>query len=473
MDQRFSDMIIMLATGVSQRRMYFDAHPRVAATARDVAAGLSAMMRDSGGGFAFGVYNSKFVHEGSYLVGPSIAGRALIDFAERLGCGGFAFAPPLDAGHLTTFFRLGAERMDKPGSLAEAQALFDANGLPQVRLLAPLTEDGGTGADDPAGQAAQQPSAEAEGMAAEFAPLLQVYQAMYDAVAANTLAVHGSGAVDLDLARESGLQLVNLSGQGALDVMQFMRYPDYDSYTVGHSVRVAALSAMLGRALGWPSEVLTVLATAGLLHDLGKGRIPEEILFKAGKLDADERRVIEAHPALGARILLDNGEVDPVVISATWAHHIRHDAGGYPAMPDWYRPGAVAEVVHVCDVFEALTAHRPYKKSLPPRKAYEIMLNDAGAFHPVMLAKFISILGLYPPGSEVQLSDGRTAVVVAPGRALDRPRVRVTSDQHGLPLTRDDQPTVELDAQPQASIVEIASVGAAHEDWNEASLSCP
>ncbi len=89
MEQRFSDLIIRLANGISQRRMYFDAHPRVVSTSREVAADITELLRETGtDSLSFGVFGGKFVRNGRYLVGPSIAGRALIDFAERLGCGG-------------------------------------------------------------------------------------------------------------------------------------------------------------------------------------------------------------------------------------------------------------------------------------------------------------------------------------------------------------------------------------------------
>ena len=287
------------------------------------------------------------------------------------------------------------------------------------------------------------------------------YQAMYDTVACNALAVLHDGSVDFDRARSAGAGLVDLADRNALDVMQFLRYPDYDSYTIGHSVRVAALSAMVARELGWPSDALAELATAGLLHDVGKGRIPAEILFKPGRLDDDERRVIETHPAVGARILLDNGEASALVLSATWGHHLRHGGGGYPDVPGCRCLGIVPELIHVCDVFEALTARRPYKKPMSPRRAFEIMLGDETAYHPRLLAALVNTLGLYPPGSEVRLSDRRTAVVVARGASLARPRLRVTREADGALIPRDDRPYVDLRTRADLDITGIVSVGAA------------
>lgn len=468
MEQRFSDVIIRLANGISQRRMYFDAHPRVVATSREVAAEITALLRETGTDtLSFGVFGGKFVRNGSYLVGPSIAGRALIDFAERLGCGGFAFHGRVTADELTTFFRLGAERGEPFTSLAEAQAAFVAAGLAGVRLASPLSEDNG---ESPAGLDAAEggpgspgePGEPVDGATrSDFARLVHIYQAMYDTVAGNALAVVQGGAVDFDRARSAGAGLVDLADRNALDVMQFLRYPDYDSYTIGHSVRVAALSAMVARELGWPGESLSELAAAGLVHDLGKGRIPAEILFKAGRLDDDERRVIETHPALGARILLDNGEASALVLSATWGHHLRHDGGGYPEAPGCRRLGIVAELVHVCDVFEALTAQRPYKQPMSPRRAFEVMLGDEGAYHPRLLAALVHTLGLYPPGSEVELSDRRLAVVVARGAALDRPRLRVTREADGTPIPGNERPYLDLRTRPDLGITGVLPAGAA------------
>jgi putative nucleotidyltransferase with HDIG domain len=266
-------------------------------------------------------------------------------------------------------------------------------------------------------------------------------------------------SVDVAGARAGGRKLVREAASGALDVMQFLRYPDYDSYTIGHSVRVAALAAFLARELGWSREMQEEMATAGLVHDLGKGKVPSEILFKAGSLDDEERRIIESHPALGAQILIASGERSPVVVSASWGHHLREDGRGYPAMPDWHRHGDAAALIHVCDVFEALTAVRPYKAPMSPRRAFEIMLKDRAAFRPRMLSTLIHSLGLYPPGSEVRLVDGARAVVVARGEEIDSPQVRVTHTAAGRPIPAAEQPAIIPGSGDSPAIGEFIKIG--------------
>ena len=470
MERQFSDLIILLASGINQRRMYFDNHPKVQSISAEFVEKLRPMLSgEEQDEFAFGVFGSKFIRHGKYLVGPSIAGRSLIEFAERLGCGGFVFRLPIEGGELVKFFSLGAGLNDDFDNLDDARALFAEAGLDHIELTTPFTEDSqdgdgeGDGKDEEAGEDDRM-----DFMAADFAPLLRVYQALYETVATNNLALNGDNRIDLDRARARGEELVAVSDQGALDVMQFMRYPDFDSYTIGHSVRVAALGALLARELGWSREMQNEIATAGLLHDLGKGRVPDEILFKPGRLSDDERQVMETHPVLGARVLLANGETSAVVLSAAWGHHLREDRRGYPAMPEWFTRSSAAALIHVCDVFEALTAARPYKKPMTPRRAYEIMIADEGAFHPHMLAALIRALGLYPPGSEVVLSDLRRAVVVAKGSLPECPQVRVTHDTEGLPLSRASQPAIDLSLEANLEISDFVKVGLEQEESFEA-----
>jgi putative nucleotidyltransferase with HDIG domain len=459
-ERDFSDLIILLASGINQRRMYFDDHPKVQAVSQDFTRRLRDQLANEGvDEFFFGVHGGKFIRHGKYLVGPSIAGRSLIEFAERLGCGGFTFRLPLAMVDVGTFFRLGATQKEPLASLDEARALFAANMIDHIELTVPFREEN----DLDTITESEKGDSTTDFMVADFAPLLDVYQALYDTVANNNFTISRNEIVDLSQARASGEKLVGAAGLGAMDVMQFMRYPDYDSYTIGHSVRVAALAAMVGRELGWPEETLGELATAGLVHDLGKGRIPEEILFKNAALDPEERKIIESHASIGAEVLLASGEQSPVVVSSAWGHHIREDGGGYPDMPQWYTQGAAASLIHVCDVFEALTAYRPYKSPMSPRRAFEIMLKDKGAFHPRILATLIRSLGLYPPGSEVLLSDFRKAVVIARGPDLDLPLVRVTHDHFGMPIPRSDQPALQLETGDGLHVAEFILVDIANE----------
>lgn len=459
MSQRISDLIILLSSGINQRRMYFDNHPKVESLSIEFVEKLQSMLKENGQTeFSFGVLGSKFIHQGKYLVGPSIIGKSLIEFAENLGCGGFVFRLPIDKTDLALFFRQGAKQKDRVENLETARALFSSVGLGHIELSEPLTE-GDEKQENQEDQSESDDGDDSDFLASDFVPLLRAYQSLYETVASNNIAATSDNSIDLDNARSNGEKLVSVSDKGALDVMQFMRYPDFDSYTIGHSVRVAALGAILARELGWSRELQNEIATAGLLHDLGKGKVPEDILFKPGSLTGDERKIIETHPELGARILLANGETNPIVLSAAWGHHLGQDGSGYPAMPPWFVRSSAAALIHVCDIFEALTAVRPYKNPMDPRRAYEIMLKNRKSYHPVMLAGLIRALGLYPPGSEVVLSDQRRAVVVAKGPAPELPLVRVTHDVSGERITSQNQPALHLDQELDLRVADCMLVG--------------
>ncbi len=470
MDNRISDLIIMLSTGITQRRLYFDDHPRVRELGSDFSAALRLMLADRGEtGFFFGIHDDKFIYQGRYLVGPSIAGRPLLDLAGLLGCGGFLFRAALEADEAAAFFTMAASLKENTARLSESGALLLSHGIRNIEL-SPHHREGiqrdqecrDRPAIDPGliqfdlqhlddYQVGDDDQVRAD-LSRELSPLLPIFQNLYETVSSNNSHISCDQPVDLGQTGAVSAALLDVSDQQTMDVMNLMRYPDYDSYTVGHSVRVATLALALGRQAGWPEDLLPVLATAGLMHDIGKARVPDEILYKPERLTPEELRQAEMHAALGARILLAQGDAHPLVIAGAWGHHIRHDGGGYPQVPDWVRFSPVASLIQVCDVFEALTAARPYKPPMSPREAFSLMLRDHTAFDPVYLQALVAAVGLYPVGSEVRLSDGLRAFVVARGPDWGRPVVRVVRDRQGRKLSRRDQYTVDLAQEPMLDI---------------------
>ena len=483
MDNAYSDLIILLSAGINQRRMYFDDHPKVHDLGRTFAVRLEQMLADRGEtGFFFGILKGKFIHNGRYLVGPSIAGRQLIDFAGRLGCGGFLFRQGLEPEEVATFFTIAAKQKDKINLLSEAASLFLSRGIRNIELSPHYRE--GIAKDNPAGRAALNidpgliqfdlnylDDYEAgddqevrESLSKELSPLLPIFQSMYDTVTTNNIHISTDQDLELGHSLEVGEELFSVSDRDTLDVMNLMRYPDYDSYTVGHSVRVSTLALTVGRQMGWPEHLLPELATAGLLHDIGKARVPDEILYKPGRLSPEELRIAEMHAAVGAQILLTKGDASPLVVAGAWGHHIRHDGGGYPQVPDWVCNSPVAGIIQICDVFEALTAARPYKAPMSPRRAFEIILKDRTAFAPAAVAALIRAIGLYPVGSEVILSNGQRGFVVAKSPDWGRPVVRITRDKKGEKLSKREQYTLDLTDEPLLSIADFLMVNVGDQD---------
>jgi HD-GYP domain-containing protein (c-di-GMP phosphodiesterase class II) len=186
------------------------------------------------------------------------------------------------------------------------------------------------------------------------------------------------------------------------------------------------------------------MATAAILHDIGKSKLTSEILYKTTALDEEEFRLIQDHPRTGAELLLAQEDASALDIAASWGHHQRWDGGGYPARPSWVQVNPVIDLLHIIDVFEALTAIRPYKMALTPQQAFSIMINDQGAFESNTLALFIRHVGIYPPGTYIELSNGHIGMVTGVGDRLDRPRVRIVELESGKTLDKDKQREVDL-----------------------------
>ncbi len=439
MQSNIDKIVILLSTGIAQRKLYFSDHPKIQNLGKNCKSLLENYLKITEQESLFiGVVDDKLVHNGHFLVGPSIAGGQLVKLARQLQCGGFVFNEEVTAVEISDFLGVAAQLKDPLDSLSEGRALFKNQGIEHIDPAAVYHDPMAlVGNDENAKWQGQD-----QGGGHLDSPLL-IYQALFDVV---TMA-HGNAALsrslDIDSTRSVSEYLLHSTQTSFTDIIQLMHYPDYDSYTVGHSVRVATLAVHVGDKLGLDDDQLLELGTAGLLHDVGKSKIPDEILFKPGRLDKEEFQIIQSHARLGAEILMENKAATPMDVAAAWGHHLRHDGGGYPANPPWAVRNTITELLQVCDVFEALTAIRPYKAPMTPHQAYDIMLNDKGGFHPGVLSTFIQTLGLYPPGNPDRLSDGSLGTVVEAGVDIERPVVRLKLDGGGL--AEDEEDCLEVD----------------------------
>ncbi|GDY00818.1 hypothetical protein LBMAG49_01470 [Planctomycetota bacterium] len=217
-----------------------------------------------------------------------------------------------------------------------------------------------------------------------------------------------------------------------------------DRFTVGHSVRVALLALQVARAAGADRDQLVLVGTAALLHDIGKSKVPQEILFKEGKLDESEWQWMAQHPRLGAHILMEQQDLDPSAIGAAFCHHMQADGAGYPQAAVPVMPSGTSKLVRVCDAFEALTAVRPYKRALAPAEAFAVMHRNPCDFDQRWLRLFVRTLGIFPVGTRVQLDSGALATVIGQTSRIDLPIVRMLTGAGGseMPLGVPDQITI-------------------------------
>jgi putative nucleotidyltransferase with HDIG domain len=144
-------------------------------------------------------------------------------------------------------------------------------------------------------------------------------------------------------------------------VIPLLKLKEFDQYTTTHSLNVSVLTMALAEFLGMGPRDVRGFGVAGLLHDLGKVRIPKEILTKPGKLTDAERKIMNNHPVDGARIILGGQQKLDLAATVAYEHHIMLNGGGYPCMHFARDCHPASKLVHVCDVYDALRTKRPYR----------------------------------------------------------------------------------------------------------------
>jgi HD-GYP domain-containing protein (c-di-GMP phosphodiesterase class II) len=207
-----------------------------------------------------------------------------------------------------------------------------------------------------------------------------------------------------------------------------------DVFQFRHSIRVGCLALEFARALTDDRELLLRLGTAALLHDVGKRDVPPEVLRHPGRLSGEMLEAMRQHPRYGARLLLRMPDSDPLAVAIAFCHHRRSDGGGYPESVDLAELSLATHVVKICDVYEALTAERPYKPRMTPRRAYRVMIGMSGQLDPALLHRFIDVVGVWPVGERVRLRSGAVGRVVAQTGCHDRPVIRLEGERDPVDL---------------------------------------
>lgn len=187
----------------------------------------------------------------------------------------------------------------------------------------------------------------------------------------------------------------------------------YDAVSYVHILNVSILAMYFSSKLGFSREDVLDIGLAALFHDIGKMYISRRILNKPEYLTEEEFDKIKSHTVLGAELLLRYVPVLgmlPCVVA--FEHHLKYDLSGYPKLPFAAKPHMVSLMVSICDVYDALSQRRGYKLDYSPEMIYNVMTSEKGStFEPALLEKFFKIIGIWPIGSLVSLTDGRIAVV--------------------------------------------------------------
>jgi len=237
------------------------------------------------------------------------------------------------------------------------------------------------------------------------------------------------------------------------------RIKNKDDYTYLHSVAVCALMIALGKQLNYEGD-LHALGMAGLLHDVGKMSIPEDILNKPGKLTDEEFDIVKSHPLKGWEMLKESGEKNDITLDVCLHHHERVDGKGYPDNLSGDDLSLVARMGAVCDVYDAITSDRSYKKGWEPAESLKKMAEwQNGHFDDTVFKAFVKTIGIYPTGTLVKLKSGRLGIVMEQSdKTLLEPKIKIFfSVSSNSPI-----PTKKIDlGRSQESIASIEEP----EDW--------
>jgi HD-GYP domain-containing protein (c-di-GMP phosphodiesterase class II) len=208
-----------------------------------------------------------------------------------------------------------------------------------------------------------------------------------------------------------------------------------DHYTSEHSLNVGLLAITFGRHMGLLEDDLNKLGFAAMLHDVGKMRIPEGILNKPGPLTDQEFELMKRHPQFGRDILLSHKNIFHGATDVAFGHHEALDGSGYPRKLKASGISEVTRMVTLCDVYDAITSDRAYKKGRSSLDALKILYDNKGTkYDERLVTEFISCMGLYPPGSVVELVSGQVGIVISTNyRNRHLPKVLVLRDENKTP----------------------------------------
>jgi len=412
---RVEHLLQGFAVAFYNRHLYGAEHARATASVRQFVMAIRTHIEDdSSSAFRIGVRRGQFVFDGVPLQG----GTNLFQLAARLegrGVGGVGFTNALQQGSLEQFLDWLHQSGDGP--------------QPEFRGVELLEMS-----EDPAVEDAERTFDAVEWT--EFRTPVRVYECMSDVLEGAHSNLRSGRDLDIHEINELAhwtAEEVTRHGARMLSPLQILQR---DAYTWQHSVNVAMIASTLLRPLARDQAELARYARAALLHDIGKSMIPEAILHKKGKLTAEEFDVMRKHAELGAQVLASYPELEAIDVEVAYCHHMRENGHGYPNTKLPVKPGPVTAVVQVADMFEALTAHRPYKRSMSVMEAVHAIRTTPGmeSKEPA-IQLLMSHLTVSPPGSEVILASGERGVVID-SNASDpmRPLVMLMSDSEGEPL---------------------------------------
>lgn len=279
--------------------------------------------------------------------------------------------------------------------------------------------------------------------------------------------VENGGGIDSILAKIAVSECVESILHSPDAMLWLTQLKHKDEQTAQHSLNVSILSIVLGRHINLPHTELNKLGLCGMMHDVGKLLIPPEILHKSTPLDEEEIRIMKTHTRLGYNLLKSSDNMNTSAATVALTHHEQVDGRGYPRRLQDDKISHFAKIVAIANSYDGMTNDKPHQKGKTHLEATHILTNLAGTyFDPVLVVKFIECIGVYPPGSLVELTNGCVAMVVEVNeQAKLRPKVIVILDENKNQIAGHliDLSTMPEDAR--GDVYTIKSIIKAR-DWN-------
>jgi HD-GYP domain-containing protein (c-di-GMP phosphodiesterase class II) len=236
--------------------------------------------------------------------------------------------------------------------------------------------------------------------------------------------------LDLEKASDVVDEMVESVNRSPDALMWLTKLKSRDSYAYDHGIDVAIHMVAFGRHLGFPKETLHILGLAGLMQDIGKLRLPEELLRKPGKLTSNEFVEMQSHVGHSIEILRQTRDLPVLVLDTVSQHHERLDGSGYPARLQGDKISTFGAMAGIVDSYEALTSDRPYAPAMSTHQALQQLHRwKSAVFHDGLTDQFIQCIGIFPVGSLIELNTGDVAVVVAQNKIRRlKPKIMLVLD---------------------------------------------
>ncbi|MEK7775592.1 MAG: HD domain-containing phosphohydrolase [Candidatus Zixiibacteriota bacterium] len=347
---------------------------------------------------------------------------------RQVGIGGTQFADRVTTDQIAQFFAFTADLKSAGGTLEEIMTRLKSLRIENIELLAAAQER-----DLP------RPIISEE-MRQQFrqAARSRFFKALSNAEEVIVGAAQNK-EVNISKTKRVVHGLIDHIMRDEQSLLELTAIKDYDDYTYAHSTNVCVYSLTMGVRFGLDRPRLSQLGFAALFHDIGKVKLPKDLINKPDAYDEDDWRQMQMHPILGAKTILRNLRFDTYTARAArvaFEHHINSDFTGYPVLKSTkIRPTLFSRIVAIADTFDALTSDRIYlRKALSPDEVIRKMHYQMSAkFDPFLLKIFTNIIGMYPAGSLVLLSTDEIAVIITNNEwNPSRPYVKIVGNRDGL-----------------------------------------